>query len=131
MMKASPRSSEPRSAARLRQPESYGIEVDARDNQGRTALMHSAFAWSHEIAVELLKHGASPWLTNNDGETASELAAITSMRDVIVDGEASFQVATLLVGLRVSGPGTCLGRISRSSMFEPNVFRMVMDFLRY
>lgn len=47
-------------------------EIDARDRQGRSVLMHAAIYGYPRIAHNLLKQGADPLLTDKSGKTAMD-----------------------------------------------------------
>ena len=64
-----------------------GIDVDARDEQGRTALM---MAWvpaceAASIADAMLEHGAQMGLMDANGRTAEELARISGRAPELAD----------------------------------------------
>lgn len=52
-----------------------GADVNAKDNNGATALIRSAWEGDYELAELLLKHGADVNARNNDGCTALMFAA--------------------------------------------------------
>jgi ankyrin repeat protein len=57
-----------------------GIDIDARDQNGMTALMAAEGA---EVVRFLLKHGADPTITDNAGNTALDFALPGEMSELI------------------------------------------------
>jgi len=51
-----------------------GVDINAQNNGGGTALHHAAYRNRPDIAIYLLERGADYSLKNNDGKTARELA---------------------------------------------------------
>jgi len=52
-----------------------GVDINAIDAEGHTALMYAVINLHHEITVTLLKHGADVNASAKDGATALILAA--------------------------------------------------------
>ncbi len=60
-----------------------GVEVNPRDNRGRTALMIAAERDYAEVVDALVKAGARPGIEDNEGKTARDLAAEAESLDAI------------------------------------------------
>ncbi len=60
-----------------------GVNVDTRDEDGRTALMYAAFNGHKEIMEQLIKKGAAVNLTDNFGRTALMFASSGPYPDAV------------------------------------------------
>lgn len=69
--------------AELKNIVANGINVNAQDATGTTALMRAALAGHTEICKILLDHGANPDLVNNYGSTAASSAAHNNHQDIV------------------------------------------------
>ena len=74
-----------------------GIDVDAQDEDGVTALMSSAFAgYSPEMIQILLEGGADPDIQDNTGKTALIYSAgrsVWKIAETLIDGGADVDIA--------------------------------------
>jgi ankyrin repeat protein len=52
----------------------YGVEIDAKDNDGTTPLQYAIFNGLYNIAVVLLKNGANPNAVDIKGRTSLHYA---------------------------------------------------------
>lgn len=59
----------------------HGADPDARDDRGRTALMHAAAANDTKLALSALRKGANISLVDDTGETALEIAISLGRRE--------------------------------------------------
>jgi len=73
-----------------------GVDVDAADAEGRTALMMAAFEGHTEVVRLMLEHGASPDLRDGAGRTALMYAAsgpFAETVEVLLEGGAGVDLA--------------------------------------
>lgn len=68
----------------------YGVSVDVADETGRTLLHNAVTDGQVEVAVELLKHGADPYVLDLLGKSPLQLA---------LDGELGEPARSIFVGL--------------------------------
>jgi ankyrin repeat protein len=61
----------------------HGAEIDAQDKNGISPLMNAAWFGCTLAVSELLRHGASVSLRNNQGRTAEDLARNKNQPEVI------------------------------------------------
>lgn len=61
----------------------HGAPIDARDERGRTPLMHTAIHNRSEVTAVLLAAGAAQDLVDNDGKTALDIARGAGSTQVI------------------------------------------------
>ena len=76
---------------------SRGVNVNARNQHGMTALMHAARNGHERIVRALLEHGADPNITRNDRFTALALAAFfghTETVRILIENGAKTEVVT-------------------------------------
>lgn len=76
---------------------SRGVNVNARNKHGMTALMRAAYYGHEETVRALLKHGADPNLSRNDKFTALALAAFfghTGTVRILIEHGAKTEVIT-------------------------------------
>src|SRR5215203_417009 len=74
-----------------------GVDVNARNEHGMTALMRAANSGHEQVVRALLRHGADPNLTRNDKFTALALAAFfghTETVRVLIEHGAKTEVVT-------------------------------------
>ena len=76
---------------------SRGVDVNARNEHGMTALMRAANSGHEQVVRTLLRHGADPNITRNDKFTALALAAFFGHTDtvrVLIEHGAKTEVVT-------------------------------------
>ena len=76
---------------------SRGVNVDARNQHGMTALMRAAHNGHERMVRALLEHGADPNITRNDRFTALALAAFfghTETVRILIENGAKTEVVT-------------------------------------
>ena len=76
---------------------SQGVDVNARNEHGMTALMRAAHNGHDRIVHLLLEHGADPNITRNDKFTALALAAFfghTGTVRILIENGAKTEVVT-------------------------------------
>lgn len=76
---------------------SRGVDVDARNEHGMTALMRAAHNGHERMVRALLEHGADPNITRNDKFTALALAAFfghTETVRILIENGAKTEVVT-------------------------------------
>src|ERR1051325_2353631 len=76
---------------------SHGVDVNARNEHGMTALMRAARVGHAGVVRALLEHGADPNLARNDKFTALALAAFfghTETVRILIDHGAKTEVVT-------------------------------------
>jgi hypothetical protein len=76
---------------------SRGVDVDARNEHGMTALMRAAHNGHEEMVRALLEHGADPNITRNDRFTALALAAFfghTETVRILIENGAKTEIVT-------------------------------------
>src|ERR1041384_8578652 len=76
---------------------SRGVDVDARNEHGMTALMRAAHNGHEKMVRALLEHGADPNITRNDRFTALALAAFfghTETVRVLIENGAKTEIVT-------------------------------------
>src|ERR687890_275734 len=76
---------------------SRGVDVNARNQHGMTALMHAARNGHERVVRALLEHGADPNITRNDRFTALALAAFfghTETVRILIENGAKTEVVT-------------------------------------
>ena len=70
-------------------------DIDARDDEGRTALMRAAAHGNREKAKALLEHGASAKQADQNGDTALHAAFTAEVADVLLDAGADIEARAL------------------------------------
>lgn len=76
---------------------SRGVDVDARNEHGMTALMRAAHYGHERVVRALLAHGADPNVTRNDRFTALALAAFfghTETVRILIENGAKTEIVT-------------------------------------
>lgn len=76
---------------------SRGVDVDARNEHGTTALMRAAHNGHERMVRALLEHGADPNVTRNDKFTALALAAFfghTETVRILIENGAKTEIVT-------------------------------------
>ena len=76
---------------------SRGVDVDARNEHGMTALMRAAHNGHERMVRALLEHGADPNITRNDKFTALALAAFfghTETVRILIENGAKTEIVT-------------------------------------
>jgi len=76
---------------------SRGVDVDARNEHGMTALMRAAHNGHEQMVRALLEHGADPNITRNDRFTALALAAFfghTETVRILIENGAKTEIVT-------------------------------------
>jgi len=76
---------------------SRGVDVNARNQHGMTALMRAAHNGHEQVVRLLLKHGADPNITRNDRFTALALAAFfghTETVRILIENGAKTEIVT-------------------------------------
>lgn len=76
---------------------SRGVNIDARNEHGMTALMRAALNGHEQMVRALLEHGADPNITRNDKFTALALAAFfghTETVRILIEHGAKTEVVT-------------------------------------
>lgn len=76
---------------------SRGVDVNARNEHGMTALMRAAHEGHEEMVRALLAHGADPNITRNDRFTALALAAFfghTETVRILIENGAKTEIVT-------------------------------------
>ena len=76
---------------------SRGVDVDARNEHGMTALMRAAHNGREQMVRALLEHGADPNITRNDRFTALALAAFfghTETVRILIENGAKTEIVT-------------------------------------
>ena len=54
--------------------EELGLDVNARDHEGNTALHHAASRGDNEMILYLVSKGADPKVVNREGQTTVDMA---------------------------------------------------------
>src|ERR1041384_8851729 len=76
---------------------SRGVDVNARNEHGMTALMRAAHNGHDRMVRALLEHGADPNITRNDKFTALALAAFfghTETVRILIENGAKTEIVT-------------------------------------
>jgi hypothetical protein len=69
-----------------------GININAKDKNGKTALMQATINSFLMVVITLLDAGADPNLQNNDGRTALMMASTNKIIDKLLDAGADINI---------------------------------------
>src|SRR5208283_5027496 len=61
----------------------YGLDVDAKGDDGLTALMKASLQGHDNMVKVLLELGADPWIKNSEGETAWDMTDSQSISEAL------------------------------------------------